>query len=101
MVAAGCFGLPKGSVAGHIAYIGLGANPDIVAHDPSAGELAEMAARLSKRLLHMHDPDWGFSARRAVPDTRFKGDFDQLARYGEWDETDLPLIIPLGQGGDA
>jgi hypothetical protein len=36
-----------------------------------------------------------------VPDTRFKGDFDQLARYGEWDETDAPLIIPLGQGGDA
>ena len=101
MVAAGCFGLPKGSVAGHIAYIGLGAKPDIVAHDPIADELAQMRAKLIARLAHMSDPTFGFSARRAVPDTRFKGDFDQLARYGEWDETDPPLIIPLGQGGDA
>jgi ATP-dependent helicase/nuclease subunit B len=99
MVGAGCFGLPKGSVAGHIAYIGLGATPQIMAHDPSADELATLSASLIKRLGHMTDPAWGFSARRAVPDTRFKGDFDHLARHGEWDETDPPLIIPVGHGG--
>ncbi|MBF9048167.1 double-strand break repair protein AddB [Rhodobacterales bacterium LSUCC0031] len=101
MVAAGCFGLPKGSVAGHIAYVGLGTKPEIVAHDPTPDQLSDIAARLAKRLGHMQDPAWGFSARRAVTNTRIKGDFDQLARYGEWDETDAPQIIPVGQGGAA
>jgi ATP-dependent helicase/nuclease subunit B len=101
MIEAGRFGLGEGAKAAQMAYIGLGAQPQIVAHHPDPDTLTEMAGRLQKRLLHMLDEDWGFSSRRAITDSRFQGDFDQLARHGEWDETDIPVIIPVGQGGDA
>lgn len=101
MIEAGRFGLGEGARAAQMSYIGLGAQPQIVAHHPDPDALTEMAGRLQKRLLHMLDEDWGFSSRRAITDSRFQGDFDQLARHGEWDETDIPVIIPVGFGGDA
>ncbi len=101
MIEAGCFGLASGARAAQMAYIGLGSDAKIVSHAPDAVMLAEIAGKLQKRLLHMLDEGWGFSARRAISDTRFQGHFDQLARHGEWDETDPPLIIPVGQGGGA
>lgn len=36
------------------------------------------------------DPAKGYTARRAMHATRDKGDYDQLARFGEWDITDDP-----------
>ena len=35
-------------------------------------------------------PDRGFTSRRAVQKAREPGDYDQLARFGEWDVTDAP-----------
>jgi RecB family exonuclease len=99
MIKAGRFGLGEGAEPAAMAYIGLGSDPTIVFHHPDPDTLAELKAQLQKRLLHMREEGWGFSSRRAISDTRFQGHFDQLARHGEWDETDRPLIIPLGQGG--
>ena len=36
------------------------------------------------------------ASRRAVASTGFEGDYDHLARYGEWDETDLPQAQEVG-----
>ncbi len=101
MLEAGCFGLGTGARAAQMAYIGLGAQPQIVSHFPDAETLSEILGQLQRRLSHMLDDGWGFSARRAVSDTRFAGDFDQLARHGEWDETDPPVLVRVGQGGAA
>jgi RecB family exonuclease len=100
MAEGGSFGLPGGETVGHVAYIGLGSKPEIRGHDVDRAELAEVAAAFRRRLAHMLDPGSGFPSRRAVRTTRFAGDFDQLARYGEWDETATPVPIPVGRGGD-
>ncbi len=99
MVEGGAFGLPLGARVGHIAYIGLGSKPEVRAHDPDPVELATVAEAFTRRLHHMLDPGSGFPSRRAVKTTRFDGDYDQLARYGEWDDTQDPVAIPVGQDG--
>ncbi|MEM9970237.1 MAG: double-strand break repair protein AddB [Pseudomonadota bacterium] len=37
----------------------------------------------------------GYPSRRAMEKERFEGDFDHLARFGEWDETMPWRVIPL------
>ena len=97
MAEAGRFGLPPGATVGHVAYIGLGSKPEVRGHDVDREALATIAAEFTRRLHHMRDPASGFPSRRSVRDTRFDGDYDQLARYGEWDETQPPLRIPVGR----
>ena len=36
------------------------------------------------------DETQGFTARRMMQQDRFGSDYDLLARFGEWDETDAP-----------
>ncbi|PWK61395.1 double-strand break repair protein AddB [Roseicyclus mahoneyensis] len=97
MAEGGAFGLPQGASVGHVAYVGLGAKPVIRAHDIDPAELAIVTGEFIRRLHHMGDPASGFPSRRAIKDTRYAGDYDQLARYGEWDETQTPLLIPVGR----
>ena len=37
------------------------------------------------------DPARGYTSRRAVFDVKWPGDYDDLARHGEWDATDAPV----------
>jgi hypothetical protein len=101
MAEGGSFGLPPGQTVGHVAYIGLGSKPEIRGHDVDRAELADIDAAFRRRLHHMLDEGSGFPSRRAVKFTRFAGDFDQLARYGEWDDTDTPTLIPVGRDRGA
>lgn len=39
--------------------------------------------------------DTGYPARRAMESKRDRGDYDQLARFGEWDITDTPVKVKL------
>lgn len=41
-------------------------------------------------------PELGFTSRRAVQKSREAGDYDQLARFGEWDITDAPDAQGVG-----
>ncbi len=91
MVEEGAFaGLPPTPVAAAI-YIGLGSNPDEISapldDEPPARVLAGLHALLTAYLA----PDRGFLSRRIVQTEGAQGEFDQLARYGEWDGTDLPV----------
>ena len=36
-------------------------------------------------------PDTGYTARRMLEKDTDAGDYDQLARYGEWDDTQTPV----------
>ncbi len=96
MVMGGGFDLPPPALVHHIAYLGLGTSPATVAHDPTPEELQETTQQFERRLAHMRSPDTGFPARRAMQDLRYAGDYDHLARFGEWDETDPPVLIPVG-----
>ena len=42
------------------------------------------------------DPDRGYPSRRAKFSSRFDGDFDHLARYGEWEDSQSPEVISVG-----
>ncbi|WP_224816349.1 double-strand break repair protein AddB [Hasllibacter sp. MH4015] len=79
-----------------LAYIGLGTNPDIRDEPVDAAAIEEVANGLVTLITHYRQRLVGFPSRRAVTDTRFDGDFDHLARLGEWDETDDPVVIPVG-----
>jgi RecB family exonuclease len=96
MAADGAFGEDGPLETARIAYIGLGASPVVVAHDPTRDQIETLKAEFRQLLAHFLDPRTGFPSRRAVKTTRFAGDYDQLARYGEWDETAPPLRLPVG-----
>lgn len=71
-----------------ISYIGLGSNPKIETTEMTeaiTGKVWEDLHRLVTRYLTRGT---GYTARRAVFESRFPGDYDHLARFGEWEMTD-------------
>ena len=42
------------------------------------------------------EPDRGYPSRRAMHMKSDRGDYDQLARFGEWDITDPPETQGVG-----
>jgi double-strand break repair protein AddB len=100
MAEGGAFGLEPPVAIRHIAYLGLGPSPSTTAHDPTPEELARLAQQFRDRVLHMRAPDTGFPSRRAMEGLTYSGDYDHLARYGEWDETQDAVLIPVGGARD-
>lgn len=71
-----------------ISYIGLGSSPKIETAEMTeaiTGKVWEDLHRLINRYLTRST---GYTARRAVFESRFPGDYDHLARFGEWEMTD-------------
>ena len=82
-------------------YIGLGTHPKEVPaplDEETPGTVWENFTELAEKWL---DPAKGYTSRRAMEETRTGSDYDQLARFGEWEDTDLPVIEPLTQEGEA
>jgi double-strand break repair protein AddB len=97
MAEAGGFeGVSAGTVT-KMGYIALGpsardrvfAAEDEHATDVVAGEFRRLIAAFADR-------NRGYTSRRSVVDTAFAGDFDQLARFGEWDDSDDPTPEEVG-----
>ena len=90
----GFAGVAAGPVAGAF-YIGLGAGAGQVAapieSEPAAKVWAEFEALIGRYLSQ----DQGFLSRRAVFRADEPGDYDHLARFGEWDISDAPEIEVL------
>ncbi len=72
-------------------YIGLGSSPSIVPAPLDAEDPATALERLRELIAAYLDPAQGFTARRAMETTDFGSDYDTLARFGEWDETQEPM----------
>lgn len=72
-------------------YIGLGSTPKDVAAPLEDSPAGQVWAEFLQLISHYADPAHGFTARRAMQSDRDEGDYDQLARFGEWDITDAPL----------
>lgn len=74
-----------------VAYIGLGAKSTYVPVEVDDALLQRTQAELESILAEFHQRKRGYTSRRVVMSAnRFGGDFDHLARYGEWDHTAEP-----------
>ena len=76
----------------HVVHIGLGRKPKVLRTDLTQGDTADfrtvtISAELARLLSSYDDPDKGYPSRRAMEKLRWDGDYDHLARFGEWDET--------------
>ncbi|MBT8408177.1 MAG: PD-(D/E)XK nuclease family protein [Alphaproteobacteria bacterium] len=83
-----------------LTYIGLGAQPktETIApqDDPDAGFSIQATTDEFKKLIAAYDaPGRGYPSRRSVFNLAFDGDYDHLARHGEWDESAVPRLIRL------
>lgn len=70
------------------AFIGLGNDPveePAPLDDEPPGEVLANLRALIERYL---DPGQGFTSRRMMEQDKFAGNYDHLARYGEWDDSD-------------
>lgn len=73
-------------------YIGLGAKAPIqrapLGDGPDEETPDQVWDALHRFLERIYAPGHGFTSRRATFETRFEGDYDHLARFGEWDHGD-------------
>ena len=91
MVERGAFAPLDGprEVAG-ITYIGLGSSPKQDTSTPDGAALGKVWEELHLLIAEYMSVDRGYVSRRAMHEERFPGDYDHLARYGEWEMTDDP-----------
>ena len=69
----------------------IAAAPAPLADEPPEKVWAEFRALIASYL----DANQGFLSRRAVFTSRESGDYDQLARFGEWDVTQVAVAEVL------
>ena len=81
-------------VAGAI-YIGLSNSPKDVAAPLAKLPPAQVWAEFEQLISRYLDAEQGFTARRALRSDADHSDYDQLARFGEWDVTDEPFAEDL------
>jgi double-strand break repair protein AddB len=84
----------------HVTHIGLGRTPKLQETPLTAeGDLDLRTITIQGELAHLlssFDSDTkGYPSRRAMEKVRYDGDYDHLARFGEWDETTPVTTIGL------
>ncbi|WP_424941415.1 double-strand break repair protein AddB [Aliiroseovarius sp. S253] len=79
-----------------VSYIGLTPQKEV-----STNLVATNIAAIKDELLGLirayNDNAQGYTSRRAMHMQRFAGDYDHLARYGEWDDSDTPVVKEVGR----
>lgn len=85
-----------------ISYIGLGSSEDVVETDISETLLTEHWEKLLNLISRYLRRTTGYTARRALFETRHAGDYDHLSRFGEWEMSDraVPEQVGPDQIGD-
>ncbi|CUI40699.1 double-strand break repair protein AddB [Cognatishimia activa] len=76
-------------------YIGLSNSPKTVAAPLIEMPTAQVWAEFEQLIARYLDADQGFTSRRALRKDTDYSDYDQLARFGEWDVTDEPTSETL------
>lgn len=90
MAEAGVFErIPAGRVD-HVAHLSVGRSPDarridLMLTDKADFRTSTVLSELKALLARFHDEAIGYIARRAMETVRYAGDYDHLARFGEWD----------------
>lgn len=78
-------------------FIGLGSPPKELAAPLDTEPPEKIWSEFHALISAYFDPDMGYTARRAPRNADEDGDYDQLARYGEWDLTDPPVVTKVGE----
>ena len=71
-------------------YLGVGTNVKSVPAPLNEKPTAQGWKEFHKLISDYQDPKKGFTARRAMEKSKGFGRYDQLSRFGEWDETNTP-----------
>lgn len=88
MVEEGAFKNVGAAPVSRAVFIGLGNPPTEQAAPLSDEPPAEVLESLRTLIAAYLDPNQGFTARRMMERDGFAGNYDHLARYGEWDGSD-------------
>ncbi|TGD43265.1 double-strand break repair protein AddB [Pseudotabrizicola sediminis] len=81
-----------------ITYVGLGSSGKVTEDEITEDKLAAVRDGLYHLIGSYTRLGQGYTSRRAVFTERFPGDYDHLARFGEWEMTDTPDPQPVGRG---
>ncbi|WP_151718953.1 double-strand break repair protein AddB [Gemmobacter serpentinus] len=85
------------SEVARISYVGLGSSPKIVSTAMEPDLIAGTWADLHRLIGRYMVPETGYTARRAMFETLFPGDYDHLSRFGEWEMTDAAQPVTLSE----
>jgi RecB family exonuclease len=78
--------------AKHLEIIGLSKPGDTLERDSNPDTIAEIWGEFLKIITHFEAPENGYSARLRPMREALRGDFDHLARRGEWEDNDTPIV---------
>ncbi|RME17619.1 MAG: double-strand break repair protein AddB, partial [Alphaproteobacteria bacterium] len=96
MARAGAFeGIPP-SVVVETAYIGIGAKPVFERSPVTEEDIDETRRDLLELIGKYRIRSRGYTSRRLVRNVRWEGDYDHLARFGEWDHATPPTPVEVG-----
>jgi RecB family exonuclease len=84
-----------------VSYLGLGGTPTLVTVETEDALVAEVAAGLRTLIARYGERAQGYPSRRAVAELGHAGDYDHLARYGEWSQADDPVPCDVGGPEDS
>lgn len=79
-----------------IVYLALNREMKKIASDLTAQDIIHTLDEFHRLIAAYDTRTQGYTARRAVFETRFRGDYDDLARHGEWDGTTPPEPEEVG-----
>jgi ATP-dependent helicase/nuclease subunit B len=96
MAERGAFGGLGGRDVARIIYVGLGANPRELATEVTPELNARTWSELERLIAGYMTRERGYTARRAPRSQLDEGDYDHLARLGEWDTSDPPHPEDVG-----
>ena len=85
MTVRGAFGRIGTAETAAAAYIGLGADPKVVPAPLEDLPADQVWTEFLELMLRWREPDRGYSARARAFKEEEQGDYDHLARRGEWD----------------
>ncbi len=71
-------------------YLGVGSSVTAMKAPLDEKPTAQVWSELHKLIADYQEPNKGYTARRAMEKSKSFGWYDQLARFGEWDETTMP-----------
>jgi len=98
MASRGGFGPDVPTDVARISFLGLGAGAKEVTTDVTDDLLATQWTGLIALITRYMDAGTGFTARRALFESRYPLPYDHLARFGEWDTGDVPVPVDVGGG---
>lgn len=84
----GGFGKLGPTEVARISYVGLGSDPKEVRTEMTPALAGEVWEGLHKLVARHALRETGYTARRAMFETAYPGDYDHLSRFGEWETTD-------------